>query len=506
MDLSTVPLVVLEIILRNMSLKSLLSVSETCRALHIEANRLLYRHAANICRRLEYHGLASEPLRSPHPGSFERRVAKRLEKLEQSLSRNHTNARFLRSHTSFSPKLLQAAWSQSPFTLAKLCLDWRWFSKSDEREITECVASKHAETRIDELSLDGPPKDGYRSLLRQLDSFHGLNTLHLYVSSFGTTFDPDHIVAQLNCPQLKRLVFRCLNRLVSLGDKLPNLDALEIYPIYYDYDCFCEDSDVEGPEDKWAKLNALKERGIYFLHTPSLNSEIGLLSFVFQYADRNQSDPTQLVRWLLTSQNRLQRRPTREVSLRRLSPTHRDAALGIIKALNFEEKHRLEIRIHSDDTPFIGRRLPETITRLDIVIPEYSSISPAVIPAIIQSLPKIRALTIHLYVGSLDPGELACNASCFATSYRFPVVESKFAPDELEFACGYQLNLVRQMDPIWRVVGECDVESGKPIYKDIDIDFPDLEREVKGWLAMHTDLESAMVFFDGEKDLIEYYE
>jgi hypothetical protein len=506
MDLSTLPAVVLDILMRNLTLESLLSISRTCKCLHIESNRLLYRHPANICLRIEYKEFVSEYLRNHPHNTPKQSVATRLQKLEQSLSRSQTYARFLSSHTSFSPKWLQAVWSRLPLRLTKLRLDRLWFITSNEREIAECVASKHDQTRIDEIFLDGPPEQGYGSLLRRLHSFCGLNALHVHVSSFSFTQHPDDIVTELNCPQLKRLVLRCCNHLVSLGSRLPSLEILEIYPLYYDLDHFDEDSNCEDPAEKWDKLSVLKERGIHFLYASFLNSEIGLLPFVFQYADRKQLNPRSLIRWLLTSQNYLQQGSIREINLHRFSPPHRNAALQGIKDLNFEQELRLKIRLHAHDTPFLARLLPETITSIDVVIAEYNNISPAIIPEIIQLLPRLKELSILLYLGCLESGHLGSNSTCVAAGFGFPIVKSKYHPVDVEFACRYELSVTRSMGPIWRVACECDSQSGEPIYSDIEIESLELEREVKGWFGISATLDTITLVFDGEKDLVEYYE
>ena len=222
MDLSTLPLVVLDVLLRCLTLQSLISISRTCRAFRNEANRLLYRHPANICGHLETRR---------HPECFfKRRVANRMRILEQSLSRYHTNAKFLCCHTSFSSKFLLSTWSQPPLVLTRLRLDVGWFTGSNETEISKCLTSKHPETRIEAISLHGSPDTGYIGLLRQLDSFGGLNSLHIQISSFHFSLDPDDIVAELNCPHLKELVLQFSDRLVYLGERLPALEVLVISP------------------------------------------------------------------------------------------------------------------------------------------------------------------------------------------------------------------------------------------------------------------------------------
>jgi hypothetical protein len=502
MDFLALPLVVLDTILFKLTLPSLLSVSRTCTTLHIHANRLLYRHPANICRYLECSGFVPEVLHCPHYGCVGLRVANRMERLELSLSVQYTNARFLRIHTSFDPKLLQATWSQLPLALTRLRLDTRWFTTSNEGEINECVTSKHPLTLVEQLFLDGPPNEDYCGLLSRLDSFRGLNKLDVHVSSFALNLHPDNIIAHLNCPQLKRLVLRCSNHLVSLRGRVPSLEILEIYPLYYDWGYVDEDKENrEGPKEKWEKLVALKERGIRFMCAPFLNNEIGLLSFVFQHADRKQLDPVPLARWLIASKNHTTRR---EISLRRFSPPHRDTALRTIKALNFEQGYRLEIRLHDHDTVFIAHILPELITSLNLVISEYNNISPAVIPEIVHSLPNIKALSVHLYMGCLEPGQLARNASCFRSDFDFPIVTTKHPPHDLAIACQYQLSVTG--GTTWRVASECDFESGEPIYVDTEIGIPNLEREVGEWLQMNPALDCITLFFDGERELFEYYE
>jgi hypothetical protein len=331
-------------------------------------------------------------------------------------------------------------------------------------------------------------------LLSQLDSFRGLNSLHIDISSFYLTLNPDDIIAELNCPHLKRLVLRSSDRLVYLGDKLPRLEVLEIYPRF---DIDETDQGCEGSDEKWDKLNALKNRGIDFLHTPIINDKIGLLAFVFQYAERRQIDPTPLARWLILSQTRSQTTSTPVISLRRFSPPHRDAALQIIKDLDFEEDHKFEIRLHADDTLSLARRLPETITSLDIVIPKHNKISPVVINEIIRRLPKIKELFVHLYLGFIEEGGEQVGAES-----SFHVMEANQGPHDLQFAIRYQLNVVRGMSPVRFTI--CDID-GEDIYSESELGFPKLERGVQEWLVINGVLNKVTLLLDGGVDLVEYY-
>ena len=303
MKLSTLPLVVLDTIFRNADIATLLAISQTCKILHYEANRFLYRDPPALCQWLEHK-------RSEHQSysnsRFERPTRSWLENrmvlFEKCLVKNPRNARFLHIHISFSVKLLQTIWSQVPLTLTELRLHHAWFRSSNE-EIVKCINSRHQDTRVKRLFLDADLEGGFRDVLKLLGSFQFLEVLQVQLWS-EASLQLDELISELDCPQLKRLIIKFSDLVISLGEKLPSLEVVQIYRLY---DCQAdgvtfEESLSYSPDDKWNNLLELMNRNIYFVQTlfpMSYDRDISLLPFVFNYAEKKGIDPIPVVTWLL---------------------------------------------------------------------------------------------------------------------------------------------------------------------------------------------------------------
>jgi hypothetical protein len=161
------------------------------------------------------------------------------------------------------------------------------------------------------------------------------------------------------------------------------------------------------------------------------------------------------------------------------------------------------MRLHDHDTPLIARPFPEMTAALKLVISESNCISPTVVPEIIKSLPNIRAVYIHLYMGRLETGWLACDTTCFGSDINVPNVTTKHHPYDLKFACQYQLRVARTVTAR-RMASECD-KSGEPIYEETSIGMTSLEEEVREWLKNPTcTLDSITLCFDRGRELFNY--
>lgn len=513
MDLSTLPLVILDTLFRHIDVSSLLAISRTCTRLHGEANRFLYHDPPTICYWLDYRDSQRESL--PKGSHYSRPVQggmeSRMEMLEKSLVGNHANARFLYTHISFDVKLLQALWSHSPLNLTDLRLHNLWFNSSNEREIAKCILSKHPDTYVKRIFLDGVQDGGFRVVLSMLYTFQHLETLHVQIWS-EHSLRPDDVLAALNCPQLKRLVIQFSDLLVSLSDKLPHLQILEIYRLDdFGTDEFNrEESEYYSPEEKWARLITLMDRHVHFVQTRfplSYDPDLGLLPFVFHHAQRKKLDPTAIVRWLFESQNRLNEGSRHYVSLRRLSASHREASLCILQTLDIDRECTFEIRLHTHDTINIANFLPKTISHLQIVVSESNRVFPALLHHIIRALPKLRTISIRLYVGSVDEGKLGSNATCTVNGFenKFPLIAINLDFDDYDIVCEYKLAIARGHSPVWTVAGSRD-EDGEPIHIETSVDLPELEEEIRIWLSLNSTLENIEIYFDGDTDFMEYYD
>ena len=154
--------------------------------------------------------------------------------------------------------------------------------------------------------------------------------------------------------------------------------------------------------------------------------QVELLPFVFEYTDQIGLDPTPMVKWLLVSQNFLPG-DLRWRSLHGFSSRHQDRTLEIMKCLNFEQEYMFSITLHTYDIPFFANCFPKVISRLHVFIPENERIKTAVILEVIQSLPKLRTISIVLSVGSPSPGQIGFGATCLVinSENKFLVVREK---------------------------------------------------------------------------------
>jgi hypothetical protein len=411
MSLSTLPVVVLDTLLLKLDLASLIALSSTCRTLHVESNRVIYRQPA-------FQWLRCGSLQHTfdvHDGHTAR--------LEQSLSQNPFNAQFLQKHRSLNVKLLKAIWSDSPLQLSQLHITSQWFSSSCGQEVVECVNSKHKDINVREIFVNGPQDGRFRGLLDMLHTFQGLEVLHIHCAfSWGYYISPDALITQLNSPQLKQLHLSSSDLVIALGDILPNLKVLTMNQ--YDIPYFNGDeARYYSSDEKWARLQALMNREIYFAITIGLYhslTTLTLLPFVFRYAELNRLNPDPMVKWLLNSQRFLQK--NRQLRICELPPRYRNNTLKILKCLNFEEDLKLAMTLDTFDTPTLADILPNTVSYLDIFVPEDIQVEPAIVPELVRSLRRLRTISIHLSGKIIGSRRFECNATCFATSWdgKFP--------------------------------------------------------------------------------------
>ena len=243
MSLPTLPLVVLDTLLDKLDLASLIALSSTYRSLHTESNRILYREPA--FRWLDGHySFEFDNIFLNHAVAM----------LERKLSESPTNAQFLQRHRTLHVKSLEAIWSNSQLRLIRLNIAGNWFASAHGQEIEECVNSKHKDTVVWEIFVNTPRDGGYRGFLGILYKLNGLEVLHIRGNTLSTLstapyFSPDGIIAQLNCPQLKELGLGFSGQLVSLDDKLPNLEVLTISRSRLHFDRFNDESQYSDPDE-----------------------------------------------------------------------------------------------------------------------------------------------------------------------------------------------------------------------------------------------------------------
>ena len=174
--------------MERLDMQSHLALSYTCKSLHYPANRHLYSHDIDL---------------------WPRKTAL----LKRSLSQYPTNAKFLRYYSVNSIHCLNHVWSDTALYLRTLNIR---FSTSIDNiwAVWELlISSMHPQTRIHAIYFGEGTGDLVikpRCVLPQLFAFRGLVALELHLMFLH--FDIQHVVDQLNCPQLT-----CL--LISLSER-----------------------------------------------------------------------------------------------------------------------------------------------------------------------------------------------------------------------------------------------------------------------------------------------
>jgi len=488
MYLSTLPLVVMDTLLAELDLKSLLALSSTCRNLHAHANRILYREP---CFRWLF--------------TLVRKVSDILE-LERSLSINPANVQYLRRHDSANINLLRSIWSQSPVTLTELRINSIWFTSSNAQQVADCISAKHRDTYVRKIFLRAPKDGVFHGFFGLLHTFHGLQTLHVTNASFSRLC-PDIVIDQLNCPQLKQLHLGESDIIPSIGNKLPNLEVLTIrrygtvmWPHHHLGQRSNDEAKYYTLDEKWARLHNLMTRKINFAQGEirlALLGELVSLPFVFEYARKRGLNPTPIVQWLLVSQNLLQDERHRWVNLTRLSPGNRDSALEVIKSLDFEPRYRLCIRLHTHDSPCLAKCLPNDISHLEISVARDNRVKSTIVSELVRSLPNLRKITIWLNLVRINRGQLICIATCLASDFKYNP-PSQTINDRFD---GFG-------DVHYKFRAERDKARGWTITNlnqnvEIDCPFPEVEREVTDWFSLNPAVVHIEVTFASTIEFLE---
>ena len=268
-SLDMLPLLVLDEVLSYMDTPSLLALSSSCRWLHLQANRILYKNANTICYQAGYWpGRVSSP--------------NRLSKLEEYLSLNPENAIHLRHYASFSMSLFKAIWGQVPLNLTQLCLKGLTLSVGVTAlaivGLCNTVGSyacgmlgtwyrkKYVLTGI--YLLRTVVIALYLTLPKFLHQFPGLRKFTIYLWHGGDYIVPyvlPRIFESINCPTLEHLVIDASESLLEYpGANFPSLRYYEI--IEFNDDWYFSDSALQlrTTFENVQTLRKLKDRRIYF--------------------------------------------------------------------------------------------------------------------------------------------------------------------------------------------------------------------------------------------------
>lgn len=409
MPLDDLPLVVVDQILELVDISELLALSSTCKSLHPDANRFLYRKANDIATTLD----------TQKPGKWDYRHYEHphFKKLEDSLALNPRNAQYIRKYTAISLKSLRTLWSQVPLNLT--CLNivngQSWFL-SNNHQFTRALSELHPDTIIKEISVDNfhfnDGDDVYRVFPKTLHQFRGLRkfTITLRRPDFMFVFPSVfHIFAYVECPGLEHLVIQGngAEGIAYPDETLPNLSFLEILPGIEWTDTGTNPSKrfEYSDEDDFKSLKILMKKGISFRYGYRLD-------VLAEFISNGIEDDTPLIKWLLKSECRLQRANSGNDSitldLYKFKPYIRDKVFRIIPSLRLPRDVKLIISMNTHDAPPPWHFLAEHVQHLAV---RLGDIDKSLIEDILASIPKLESLSIATTISN----------KIFNIRYKFPV-------------------------------------------------------------------------------------
>ena len=223
------PHLIFDHILHFLHVTDLLALSQTCRALNLVVNRVLYGQASRL--------FTDFYLRSHIPD--------RLLLLEECISLNPQNARFLREYSACTLESLEKLLPHVPLTLRLLDLPLSvdWF---EDARFENAVSEIHVDTIIEEITAMDAASTFYTSILKEseklayfvipsvLHHFRGLKKFTITIPRDflvrGLPIHPPNIINHVNCPQLEHLIFNGpgANGFAYPSKSLSNLKFLEI--------------------------------------------------------------------------------------------------------------------------------------------------------------------------------------------------------------------------------------------------------------------------------------
>ena len=401
LSLPDLPHLVFDHILHFLDVTDLVTLSQTCRDLHFVVNRVLYGQASRFCADLY-----------SRSNNFQVRIPNRFLFLEECISLNPQNARYLREYYAYKLERLEKLLPHVPLTLRLLDLPvpMDWFQDARFENI---VSEIHVNTIIEEITalstapdlfsgiLNESEKLGYFVIPSVLHHFRGLKKFTITIPSDylvrGLPINPASIINHVNCPQLEHLVF---NGWGAKGFAYPskglsNLKFLEIKSELLD-SCFPRLSHANGrsPQYYWTVLTELKERNIAFRYYSA--SRLGMIYFIDAFQE--QYDTDQLMRWSIQSEYKIQFTENTtslfrfNLDIRCFQHSLTNKLLQILSE-DFQCDLSLQLRLTNDDRSSIQNLIPRTVSSLSLDIPVETLIS-NIIPDIIISLPALEELYI----------------------------------------------------------------------------------------------------------------
>jgi len=339
-------------------------------------------------------------------------------------------------------------------------------------------------------------------VLSQLFAFRGLVRLELHLMSLN--FDIQHVVDQLNCPQLMYLLVDLSERnwRVVPGNNLPSLEALHLH--YND----CDNPGIPDMTDSTicAYLKALISRKIFFHFFKWTETDLDISFFGTVHQFSSGAELRSTLEWLIQGNYYFHKywqfrgdcsfntheNQRYDIDIRGLSASSRNYTIQIVQ--NLPQPYGFKISVYSSDSRnamSILDILPRTISHLDISVQE--SIKPSLIPALIRSLLTLKSLVVNVY-GRLRPSRSPTSAvnlipsqTCTWASFSIP-----WDPEDDEWhQFSHDFSYLRGEQVRWRCKrwDVVDFPHGD-LPEDVGSGTTELRSEITSWFHQNESVES----------------
>lgn len=463
MSLTNLPEIVLDNVLERLNQSDLLSLSSTCKALHVDANRHLYRLPDDyVLRQLRYRS--------------------GMTILEYCLSLNPFNAQFVRFYQVTSISALKELASTIPLRLTEMEIGGGWFKRNlVPKDWEDFVSTMHPETYIACLKFQQDMAGlvlNSGAILPHLNVFQGLVRVEL--GSFYRRDDLSNIFDRINCPQLRhiKLYLGNVDWHVLPGDNLPNIETLR-------FEFFDGDNPLDNLMDSstWTFVNMAKTRGIYLQIQMQSKTDRVVSFFRTTHKFAAGSELQSVLRWLVKGEHYFQTKIDGQaafgIDIRDLKPTERDFTLQTLQNCQ-PQPNSYKLNVFRGDVTLAF--LPKSLSQLQIAI--MDEVVPQFIPTLLRSLPALTVFTIDEYgVRKASDPETLVGSSLIPYTYSIP-----WAPDEVDDLDqgSHQFLTFRDGNSYWRYMGWNYTEIVyEEIPDDICVGTSGLLREIKGWFTMN---------------------
>jgi hypothetical protein len=278
--LTSLPLVVQDLILEKLDRIALASVSLTCRYLHRGARRFLFRQLT--------------------------KYPKHRSLVESIIRRDPTLIPYIRSFTSYDRSLLQWMWLQTIPSLRNLEIRWNFVGNDADWDFIESIPPQ---INLENLTF-GLNSTLETSLLNCLNVFGHLRHLILQ-NKVKSEHSLQNILERLHCPSLVFLEVEMvadwrIQWRESFEESFPNLRGLRLIvdlqdAVMYDHeDDYYSEERLPPSNVMWETILTLQQRSIFFdIHYFEPHSRF--LDYAPSYAASHQLDPQPLIQWHVKS-------------------------------------------------------------------------------------------------------------------------------------------------------------------------------------------------------------